>query len=153
EHPLAGRIAEIVPAERGRAMASFAESLRSKSELERTSLMEKQGVFTGAYAVHPLSGQRVPIWMTNYVLAEYGTGAVMGVPAHDERDFDFARRNELPVVRAIAPENGEVRGDDVPYVEDGVLVDSGEYTGMTSERARDAIAERLTVLGAGEKTV
>ena len=67
----------------------FVESLKSKSELERTSLMEKQGVFTGAYAINPLSRERVPIWVTNYVLAEYGSGAVMGVPAHDERDFEF----------------------------------------------------------------
>ncbi len=153
EHPLAARIAAIVPPERGAAMASFADSLRSKSELERTSLMEKQGLFTGAYAVNPLSGQRVPIWMTNYVLAEYGTGAVMGVPAHDERDFDFARRNGLPVVSTIAPANGEASDSREPFVDDGVLVDSGDFTGMTSERARDAIAQRLAALGAGEKTV
>ena len=74
-----------------RQIEAFAESLKSKSELERTSLMEKQGLFTGAYAINPLSRERVPIWVTNYVLAEYGTGAVMGVPAHDERDFDFAQ--------------------------------------------------------------
>ena len=63
--------------------------------------MEKQGLFTGAYAIHPLSRERVPIWVTNYVLAEYGTGAVMGVPAHDERDFDFARKHGLPIVEVI----------------------------------------------------
>ncbi len=74
------------------------KALKSKSELERTSLMEKQGVFTGAYAIHPLSRERVPIWLTNYVLAEYGSGAVMGVPAHDERDFDFAKQHALPIV-------------------------------------------------------
>ena len=76
---------------------------RSKSELERTQLMEKSGVPTGAFAIHPLSGERVPIWVTNYVLAEYGTGAVMGVPAHDERDFDFARKHDLPIVEVIVP--------------------------------------------------
>ena len=80
---------------------SFAESLKNKSELERTSLMEKSGVFTGAYARNPLSNERVPIWVTNYVLAEYGTGAVMGVPGHDERDFDFAKKMGLLVARVI----------------------------------------------------
>jgi leucyl-tRNA synthetase len=154
EHPLVARIATIVAPDRAKAIASFAESLRSKSELERTSLMEKQGLFTGAYAINPLSGTRVPIWVTNYVLAEYGTGAVMGVPAHDERDFVFARRNELPIVRAIAPAGGASPDSlDAPFVDDGVLVDSGDFTGMTSECARDAIAERLAAMGAGEKTV
>ena len=71
--------------------------------------MEKQGLFTGAYAINPLSGERVPIWVTNYVLAEYGTGAVMGVPAHDERDFDFARKHGLPVAQVIAPKGGGAR--------------------------------------------
>ena len=99
EHPVVERIKTIVSNEHAAAIDAFAESLRSKSELERTSLMEKQGVFTGAYAINPLSHERVPIWVTNYVLAEYGTGAVMGVPAHDERDFEFARRStRLPIV-------------------------------------------------------
>ena len=73
--------------------------------------MEKHGVFTGAYAINPLSRERVPIWVTNYVLAEYGTGAVMGVPAHDERDFEFARKHGLPVVTVIVPPG---RGETTP---------------------------------------
>ncbi len=97
EHRIVAEIEKLVSDERRAAIAAFVESLKSKSELERTSLMEKQGIFTGAYATHPLSGERVPIWVTNYVLAEYGSGAVMGVPAHDERDFDFATKHGLPV--------------------------------------------------------
>ena len=97
EHRLVAEIEKLVSDERRAAIAAFVDSLKSKSELERTSLMEKQGIFTGAYAIHPLSGERVPIWLTNYVLAEYGSGAVMGVPAHDERDFDFATKHGLPV--------------------------------------------------------
>lgn len=153
EHPLAARMATVVSPERAAAMASFAEGLRSKSELERTSLMEKQGIFTGAYAIHPLSGARVPIWMTNYVLAEYGTGAVMGVPAHDERDFDFARRHDLPVVRTIAPSEAAAETPGEPFGNDGVLIDAGEFSGLSSERAREVIAERLTAMGIGRKTV
>lgn len=154
EHPIVKRISAIVPAERAAAVAAFADSLRSKSELERLSLMEKQGVFTGAYAINPLSGARIPIWVTNYVLAEYGTGALMGVPAHDERDLDFARRHELGVVRVITDPNDSASDSlDAAYVDDGVLVESGDFTGMTSAQARDAIADRLEQMGAGERTV
>ncbi len=154
EHPLLSRIEGIVSKDEATAIRAFAERLRSKSELERTSLMEKQGLFTGAYAVNPLSGQRVPIWVTNYVLAEYGTGAVMGVPAHDERDFDFAAKHGLaiaPVVVDPAREPDEPL--DEPYVEDGRLVNSGDFSGLSSAEARDAIAGRLAALGVGEKTV
>jgi leucyl-tRNA synthetase len=153
EHPLVARLPAIVAPDRVAAIEDFAAGLRSKSELERTSLMEKQGVFTGAYAVNPLSGGRVPIWVTNYVLAEYGTGAVMGVPGHDERDFDFARRHELPVVRVIAPASGDPAQDRLPFVDDGVLVASGEFNGTTSERARETIARHLVDTKAGERAV
>jgi leucyl-tRNA synthetase len=151
EHPI---VASIVTKKQQSAVNDFAESLKSKSELERTSLMEKQGVFTGAYAINPLSHERIPIWVTNYVLAEYGTGAVMGVPAHDERDFDFARKHGLPVAQVITAPGGDL---DVPlqvaYVEDGRLIASGDFTGMSSARARKAITDRLVALGLGEAQV
>ena len=151
EHPL---VQEIVTKRQQNAVKEFAESLRSKSELERTSLMEKAGVFTGAFAINPLSHERVPIWVTNYVLADYGTGAVMGVPAHDERDFDFARKHGLPVAQVIVPAG---TGDPEPiaqaYVEDGRLIASGDFTGMSSARARKAIAQRLTASGTGEAQI
>ena len=116
--------------------------------------MEKRGIFTGAYAIHPLSRERIPIWVTSYVLAEYGTGAVMGVPAHDERDFEFARKYALPVVTVVVPPNAPP--DEMPhepYVDDGRLIASEEFSGMSSERAREAIAQRLAALGRGKTSV
>ena len=153
EHPLVEKILARHP-ERRAHVAAFAASLKNKSELERTSLMEKSGVFTGAYARVPLSNERVPIWVTNYVLAEYGTGAVMGVPAHDQRDFEFAVKMDLPIVRVVenpaAPEHAPPAA---AYVEDGRLVASGDFSGLASEAARVAIGERLVALGRGERTV
>jgi leucyl-tRNA synthetase len=153
EHPIVEKILEHHPNHRAQ-IAAFAASLKNKSELERTSLMEKSGVFTGAYALNPLSHERVPIWVTNYVLAEYGTGAVMGVPAHDERDFEFAKKMGLPIARVIEDPNGE---NDLPpveaYVEDGRLMASGDFSEMPSDLARRAIAERLAAHGRGELTV
>jgi len=151
EHPV---VENIVTKKQQSTVRDFAESLRSRSELERTSLMEKQGVSTGAYAINPLSHERIPIWVTNYVLAEYGTGAVMGVPAHDERDFEFARKHGLPIAQVIVPPGSDVR---VPlqsaYVEDGRLIASGDFTGMSSARARKAITDRLVALGLGEAQI
>jgi len=154
EHPLVTQLKTIVSKKNAAAIDAFAESLRSKSELERTSLMEKQGLFTGAYAINPLSHERLPIWVTNYVLAEYGTGAVMGVPAHDERDFDFAKKHALPIFQVIIEPGTEVTGPlEAPNCEDGRLMASGDYTGMSSARARSAIADRLAAMGLGGKTV
>jgi len=153
EHPI---VAEILTKRPGQAAAveAFAASVRNKSELERTSLMEKSGVPTGGYARNPLSGERIPIWVTNYVLADYGTGAVMGVPAHDERDFEFAQRAGLPIARVIedphAPSDAPL---EAAFVEDGRLIASGDFTGMSGARARAAIADRLAGLGIGERTV
>ncbi len=153
EHPLVATMLANRPVERD-AVAAFAATLQNKSELERTSLMEKTGVFTGVYARNPLSGERVPIWITNYVLAEYGTGAVMGVPAHDERDFEFATKLGLPIVRVIEdPDADNQAPPDRAYTADGRLMASGDFSAMESARAREAIADRLVELARGEKTV
>ncbi|HTU82660.1 MAG TPA: leucine--tRNA ligase, partial [Candidatus Acidoferrales bacterium] len=154
EHPLIARIEGIVSKKNAAAIRAFADALKSKSELERTSLMEKEGIFTGAYAINPLSHERIPIWVTNYVLAEYGTGAVMGVPAHDERDFDFAKKHGLPIARVIVPAHhaGVEAPLEAAFVEDGRLIASDDFSGMSSARAREAIAERLERLGAGKAT-
>jgi leucyl-tRNA synthetase len=153
EHPVVEQIVAALP-ERRAQIEAFAAELRTKSELERTQLMEKTGIFSGAYAVNPLSREKVPIWITNYVLADYGTGAVMGVPAHDERDFDFAHKHGLPVAQVVAPHA------DVPaaplaqaFVDDGRLIASAEFSGMTSENARRAIASKLERMGRGTTTV
>jgi leucyl-tRNA synthetase len=154
EHPLVEHLKTIVSKEHAQAIDAFAQSLQSKSELERTSLMEKDGLFTGAYAINPLSHERVPIWVTNYVLAEYGTGAVMGVPAHDERDFDFAKKHGLPIAQVIVKPGTEVTAPlEEAYLDDGRLVASDDYSGMSSERARIALAERLAAMGVGSKTI
>jgi len=153
EHPLVAKILDRHPSHRA-AVDAFSATLKNKSELERTSLMEKSGVFTGAYARNPLSNERVPIWITNYVLAEYGTGAVMGVPAHDERDFEFAHKMGLPIARVIEDPHAPAEGAVVAaFVEDGRLIASGEFSEMLSERARRAIGDRLVALGRGEWTV
>jgi leucyl-tRNA synthetase len=153
EHPIVARIGERHQTERD-AVRQFADSVKNRSELERTSLMPKAGVFTGAYARNPLSSERVPIWVTNYVLAEYGTGAVMGVPAHDERDFAFAHTFGLPVARVIE-EPGVPNGVamQAAYLGEGRLIASGDFSEMRSERAREAIADRLVALGVAGKTV
>ncbi|HTV74835.1 MAG TPA: leucine--tRNA ligase [Candidatus Acidoferrales bacterium] len=153
EHPLVAKLMQAHPKHR-QAVEAFAASVRNKSELERTSLMAKSGVFTGAYARNPLSNERIPIWVTNYVLAEYGTGAVMAVPAHDERDFEFARAHGLPIARVIeeAGTSSEVPLEHA-YVEDGRLLASGDFSGMNSPRARKAIGDKLVALGVGTWTV
>ena len=152
EHPVVEKIFEKMPKSR-RRVEEFAATLKSKSELERTQLMEKTGVPTGAYAINPLSRERIPIWVTNYVLAEYGTGAVMGVPAHDERDFDFAKKHALPIAQVITTPDGSLRAPlTEAYVEDGKLIASGDYIGMKSATARRAIATRLEAMGRGKTT-
>ena len=154
EHAAVASIKEIVSKKNAAAIEAFAESLKSKSELERTSLMAKEGVFTGAYAINPLSHERVPIYVANYVLAEYGTGAVQGVPAHDERDWEFAKQYGLPIAQVVLAPDTAVDGPLAePYTGEGKLIASGDFTAMRSERARDVIAEHLRAAGLGEKMV
>ena len=130
------------------AVQAYKDQVRKETEIDRLSTAkEKTGVFTGAYAIHPLTGQQVPIWIADYVLAGYGTGCVMAVPAHDERDFQFAGKYGLSIPRVIAAASGE--GDSLPFVEDGRLVNSGEFDGLTSEAARAAIVGKLAATGKG----
>jgi leucyl-tRNA synthetase len=153
EHPAVAKILAAMP-KAARKVEEFAAGLRTKSELERTQLMEKTGVPTGAYAINPLSRERIPIWVTNYVLAEYGTGAVMGVPAHDERDFDFAKKHGLPIAQVITDPEGTLQAPlAAAYIEDGKLIASGEYSGMKSAVARRALASRLEAMGHGKTTI
>ncbi len=155
EHPLVAKILDVHPARRAQVEA-FAQSLKSKSELERTSLMEKQGIPIGADAIHPLTGERVPILVANYVLAEYGTGAVMGVPGHDDRDFDFATQMGLPIAFVIEPSDGSQAPTDQAYLvddEEGRLVRSGEFSGLPAPEGRRKITQRMIDLGIGESTI
>jgi len=114
--------------------------------------MEKEGVYLGIDVIHPLTGERVPVWMANFVLVEYGSGAVMAVPAHDERDFEFAKKYNLPIKWVIKPENGEINKNEA-YTGDGVLINSGEFTGMKNIKAKEAIIKKFEELGIGQKEV
>ncbi len=117
---------------------------------------EKQGVFTGAYAIHPFTGEKVPIWIANFVVSDYGTGAVMSVPAHDQRDFEFAKKYQLPIRSVIRPANGQlVDGSTLStaFTEDGVMEESGEFSGLSSEEGRQKIAAKLEKTGKGGPAV
>ena len=121
--------------------------------------IEKHGVSTGKHAVNPFNGATLPIWVANYILADYGTGAIMSVPGHDERDFEFAQKYGLPVKRVVAPSVSGAAGADteevaLPYTgeEEAVLVDSGEWTGEASLEAQDKMARYAEEHGFGEKT-
>ncbi|MDR3348186.1 MAG: leucine--tRNA ligase [Acidaminococcales bacterium] len=144
EHPL---LAKLVAGYAGAdAVLAFSERVRAQSELQRTSAeFEKEGVFTGAYAVNPMTGGEIPIWIANYVLYEYGTGAVMGVPAHDERDWQFANKYGLPKIIVIRPEGKalETSQMDGAYEGPGVMVNSGEFDGLDSEKGKKAVADYM----------
>lgn len=125
---------------------------KKQSEIERMSTVkEKTGVPTGAYAIHPITGAKLPIWISDYVLAGYGTGCVMAVPAHDERDFEFASKYGLEIKRVIADKGG--KETELPFVEDGVLVNSEEFNDVSSKIARTGIVEKLAQNNKGELKV
>ncbi len=133
----------------------YKNQVKTLSEIERTSTVkEKTGVPTGAYAINPVNGERVPIWIADYALLTYGTGCVMAVPAHDERDFEFARKFGLSIKRVILkPGEDETAELSEAYTEPGMLVNSGKFNGMDSIKAKEAITEYLEELGKGKATV
>ena len=154
EHPYVKEL--IQDASNKAELEAFIETLRNQSDIERTSTeAEKVGMFTGSYATHPITGKEVPIWIANYVLADYGTGAVMGVPAHDERDYAFAKKYDLPVNWVIqnTAQDLDFASLDTAFTEDGILVNSGDFSGKTSEEARQALGDYFTEQGTGRKTV
>ncbi len=148
EHPLARKL--TLP-EQEKAVEDYIEYASKANEIDRLSTArEKTGVFTGSYCVNPINGKRVPVYLADYVLCSYGTGAVMAVPAHDERDFAFAQKYHLPMERVIL-NAGELAP--LPYCEDGRLINSIQFDGMTSETAREEISEFLKKSGKGGKKV
>jgi leucyl-tRNA synthetase len=151
EHPLVAKL--TAPDRRSEVEAYMAKS-RRQSEIERLSTeKEKDGVFIGAYATNRLNGKKVPIWIADYVLLSYGTGAVMAVPAHDERDFAFAKKYNLPIPVVIAPPGW--RGGELAeaYTEPGVMVNSGQFDGLPSEKGIEAVSEFLKEKGWGQRTI
>ncbi len=150
EHPL---VDSVTTAERRPEVDSYRERARRETEIERLSTeREKTGVFTGGHAINPVNGQRIPIWIADYVLMSYGTGAIMAVPGHDERDFEFAKRFGMPIVEVVAPPGGAQGQLESAYTgKEGTLVNSGEFSGMPWQRGFDAIVDSLVARGAGER--
>jgi len=167
EHPL---VSSLTTPQQKEAVARYQKEVSSKSDLQRTELAkEKSGVFLGSYAINPLTEEKVPIWIADYVLLSYGTGAVMGVPAHDERDFDFASQYGLPIVAVIEPDPAEVEGESWEEVKSQVLAGKRLWTGggrmvhphshqlgcfgLPWDQASEAMVQRLQERGAGERCV
>lgn len=130
--------------------------MRNQNDIVRTAEdAPKLGMFTGSYAIHPLTGERVPIWIANYVLYEYGTGAVMAVPTHDQRDFEFAKKYNLPMKLVVQNKAHDLKLEDMDkaYDADGYLVNSGEFDGLTSAEGREAITKKFEDMGIGKGKV
>jgi leucyl-tRNA synthetase len=151
EHPLVAKItAPAKPAE----VERYVETARNMAEIERTSTKRaKTGVDTGAFARNVFTGERIPIWIADYVLATYGTGAIMAVPGHDERDFAFAKKYGLEIREVISPDGKEHERLDAPYVGEGTMVRSGPFTGKRSEEGKKAVADEAKKRGIGGPSV
>lgn len=150
EHPLVKKLKEAHP-ERAADIDAYVAYAAAANDIDRLSTArEKTGTFSGAYVTHPLTGKKLPVYLADYVLYSYGTGAVMAVAAHDERDYAFAKKYNLPVTQVIQKKGGETV---LPFCEDGILVNSGEFDGLSGDEARDAIAAYLNKTGKGGKKV
>jgi leucyl-tRNA synthetase len=148
EHPLVGA---LTTPEQKAVVEAYRQKVAGKSDLERTDLAkDKSGVFSGAYAINPINGQRVPIWIADYVLMGYGTGAIMAVPAHDERDYEFAVKYSLPLVQVIESGTADTK---LPYVGDGKVINSPGYDGLSWPEAKKKITADLAARGTGKATV
>jgi len=149
EHPLVDKLTS--PERRGE-VERYVEWARRQSEIERSATeREKSGVFIGAHAINKLNGERVPIWIADYVLMTYGTGAVMAVPAHDARDFEFAKTFGLPIRVVIAPQGWRGEELEEAYIEPGTMVNSGQFDGLPSEQGKEAISDFIESMGYGER--
>ena len=148
EHPL---VEELTAPDMISAVNQYKEETSKVNEIERLSTArEKRGVFIGAYAINPINNTRVPIWIADYVLYSYGTGAVMGVPAHDDRDYLFATKYNLDIKRVIKGVQGN---DELPFTDDGIMINSGEFDNLSSEDGRNGILEKLNSTNSGEKKI
>jgi len=148
-HPLARKAAESNP-----ELAKFLEECSHVSTKEAdVALMEKKGMDTGFKAIHPITGETVPVWVANFVLMSYGTGAVMSVPGHDERDHEFAHKYGIPIKQVISPADGEWDVQSEAFIDAGVLVNSGQFDGLASGEAKSAITAFLASEGKGEERV
>ena len=150
EHALAQSLATPENAD---AVAKYIAEAANKSNVDRMQSKEKTGVFTGSYAVNPLNGALVPIWLSDYVLADYGTGAIMCVPAHDDRDFEFAKKFNIPIIQVIAKDGKEIENMTEAYTEAaGTMINSGEWNGMESSVLKKEAPAMIEKMGFGRKT-
>ncbi len=149
EHALAKSLATD---ETRQAVEDYIYQTSLKSSVDRLQDKEKTGVFTGSYAINPLNNAKVPIWLSDYVLADYGTGAIMCVPAHDDRDFEFATKFNIPIVQVISPDGKENPNLTEAYTESGIVINSGEWTGMDSAVLKKEAPEIIEKRGIGKKT-
>ena len=146
EHPL---VSSLTTPEQKEEVEKYVKETSSRSDLDRTSSKEKTGVFTGGYAIHPISGERVPVWVGDYVLGSYGTGAVMAVPAHDARDFEFAQAFDLDIKWVVKPQKGELIKEEA-FTEPGVSMNSGEdFDGLSTGKCKKAITKKLQEMKKG----
>ncbi len=150
EHDLAKKLATDETRE---AVESYIYQASIKSSVDRLQDKEKTGVFTGSYAINPLNGAKIPVWLSDYVLADYGTGAIMCVPAHDERDFEFATKFEIPIIPVISPDGNEDIVLTEAYTGTGIMINSGEWNGMNSEEIKKKAPYIMEERGLGKKTV
>ena len=151
EHALA---AGLATEETKDAVEKYIYDSSMKSNVDRMQDKEKTGVFTGSYAINPLNGAKVPIWLSDYVLADYGTGAIMCVPAHDDRDFEFAKKFNIPIIQVIAKDGKEIENMTEAYTEaSGTMINSGEWNGMESAVLKKEAPVMIEKRGLGKKTV
>ena len=153
EHPMA---LELTTADRRAEVESFIDKVKKTDKVKRTADdFEKEGVFTGSYCINPVTNRRMPVYLANFVLLDYGTGAVMAVPTHDQRDFEFARKYDLPLQVVIQPEGATLdpAAMDAAYTEVGIMVNSGPFDGLRSDEAKEKVADYLQKEGIGTKTV
>ncbi len=152
EHPL---VQSITTDELKSKVNEYVEFVAHENEIERTSTTkEKTGVPTGAFAINPINGEKIPVWIADYVLATYGTGAVMAVPAHDERDFEFATKYNLPIRIVVQPKDGRLTEPlDAAFVDEGIGMSSGKFTGLESKKVWEGITSELEKLGTGRRKV
>ncbi len=154
EHPMVAKLIEGT--EQKEDCEKFVHKMQFLNEIERTSSdIEKEGVFTGRYVINPITGDKVPLYLANYVLTDYGTGVVMAVPAHDQRDFDFAKKYNLPIKVVITPDGSDIDGNTMPasFEAEGIMVNSGEFNGLGNKEALSKIIDYMDKNGIGESKV
>lgn len=151
EHP---SVEKLTKPEQAEAVNGYVAAAKNKSNVDRMQDKEKHGAFTGSYAVNPLNGKKLPIWISDYVLADHGTGAIMCVPAHDSRDFDFAKKFGLPIIQVIAKDGKEVSDLQEAFTEtEGVMIHSGEWDGMDAKKCKEEAPAVIEQRGLGRKKV